>query len=512
MLFHKKLLPLAIAIALGVSSVSMTVQAAPTDASTTATAPATNASRMVALPDFTPIVQATENSVVNIRTEAPVEQRPDGFDSFGFGPNDPDEIFKFFFGPDFPGNGFPQFGPRAENPKRKAPRKDEKQRTEPTGVGSGFIISSDGYIITNNHVVDGATKVIVTLNNSKEYDAKVIGTDKRTDIALLKINAKDLKPLEIGDSDSLKKGQWVLAIGSPYGLDSTVTSGIVSAINRDTGDYLPFVQTDVPINPGNSGGPLIDLSGKVVGVNSQIYTRSGGFMGISFSIPINEAMHVVEQLKATGKVERGRIGVMISEVKKEVADALGLKEDKGALVSNIEPKSPAEKAGIKSGDVILSFANRPVNKWSDLPRLVGLTKPGTTTDIEVWRRGKLVKLKITLDSTKDDKSTASKADSSDDATADTSTVDRIGLSVKSLDDETKDKIRVSNGVVINEVEGDAADMGIQKGDVLVAINDQDITSVSQYKEIIKKLPKDKAAALLIRRENLAQWVTVTPSK
>lgn len=508
MLFHKKLLSTVVTVALGISSASMTAWAVPQEANTIATTVASDNSRMVTLPDFTPIVEATENSVVNIRTEAPVKQYPDGFESFGFGPNNPDEIFQFFFGPDFQG-GFPQYGPRAETPRRKIPK--EKQRTEPTGVGSGFIISTDGYIITNNHVVDGATRVVVTLNNSREYDAKVIGTDKRTDIALLKINAKDLKPLEIGDSDSLKKGQWVLAIGSPYGLESTVTSGIVSAINRDTGDYLPFVQTDVPINPGNSGGPLIDLTGKVVGVNSQIYTRSGGFMGISFSIPINEAMHVVEQLKSTGKVERGRIGVMISEVKKEVANALGLKDTKGALVSDVEEKSPAEKAGIKSGDVILSFANRAVNKWSDLPRIVGLTKPGTTTDIEVWRRGKSVKLKITLDGTKADKKTSHISDDSD-SSVEASAIDRMGLSVKPLDAETKEHIRVSNGVVINEVEGDAAEMGIQKGDVLVAINDHDIQSVSQYKELIKKLPKDKAAALLIRRENLAQWVTVTPSK
>lgn len=513
MLFQKKLLSFAIAVALGISSVGMTAQAASQDSANkeavTATAPTAPNAPMVALPDFTPIVEATENSVVNIRTEAPVE-RSDGFEGFSFGPGNPDEFFKFFFGPDFQ-EGFPQFGPRMDSPRRKAPKKEEKQRTEPTGVGSGFIISADGYIITNNHVVDGATRVVVTLNNSKEYDAKVIGTDKRTDIALLKINAKNLKPLQIGDSDNLKKGQWVLAIGSPYDLESTVTSGIVSAINRDTGDYLPFIQTDVPINPGNSGGPLIDLSGKVVGVNSQIYTRSGGFMGISFSIPINEAMHVVEQLKATGKVERGRIGVMISDLKKEVADALGLKDTKGALVSNVEPKSPAEKAGIKSGDVILSFAGRPVSKWSDLPRIVGLTKPGTSTDIEVWRRGKSIKLKITLDGTPDDKKTASTANAGDDAVA-PSAIDRIGLAVKPLDDDTKEKTRVSEGVVIADVDGDAAEMGIQKGDVLVAINNQDITSVSQYHEFVKKLPKDKAAALLIRRENLAQWVTVMPSK
>lgn len=491
-----------LALALGFSTVTPSVaQSTETPA---ATAPSSVASQNFGLPDFTPIVEKTEDAVVNIRTEEFASTRSRGFDGFNFNPNNPDELFRFFFGPDFM-DPMPRHDQPSRPPKADKPKKGEK--TIPSGVGSGFIVSTDGYIITNAHVIAEADKVVVTLNNGKEYEAKVVGSDERTDIALLKIEAKGLKAIAIGDSNKLKKGQWVLAIGSPYGLESTVTSGIVSAMNRDTGEYLPFIQTDVAINPGNSGGPLIDLSGEVVGVNSQIYTRSGGFMGISFSIPINDAMRVVEQLKATGTVERGRIGVMISEVQKEVADALGLKDTKGALVSNVEPNSPAEKAGIKSGDVILSFAGNAVNKWNDLPRLVGLTKPGTTSDIQVWRRGKSINLKITLDG-----STGKKVAKSGKANAEDAKTDRLGLAVSELDEETQTKLRVSNGVVVDNVEGAAVDIGIQKGDVIVAINDQDITSVDQYQGLVKKLSADKAAALLIRREDLTQWVTVTPSK
>lgn len=513
MQISQKLSTLAMALFLGFSSASMAMgENVPMSASTnepvqqttTPTKPATeqSVSHQFGLPDFTPIVEATENGVVNIRTEAPVRSRQSrrGGDFEGFTPGSPDDLFRFFFGPDF----F-EPAPRSQ-PRREAPD-NRSERTVPSGVGSGFVISEDGYIITNEHVVDGASKVIVTLNDNKEYTAKVIGVDKRTDLALLKIEAKGLKALEMGNSETLKKGQWVLAIGSPYGLESTVTSGIVSAINRDTGDYLPFIQTDVAINPGNSGGPLIDLSGKVIGVNSQIYTRSGGFMGISFSIPISEAMKVVEQLKDKGTVERGRIGVMISAVEKEVADALGLKDTKGALVSNVELNSPAEKAGVRSGDVILSFDGKTVTKWNDLPRFVGLTKPGTTSEMEVWRRGKSETLKITLESSGTGKTIANNVEANSPTVA-----DRLGLSVMDLSKETQEKLRAPNGVEVSEVSGAAAEVGLREGDVIMVINDTDIRSVKEYQDIVEKLPKNRAAALLIRRENLTQWVAVTPSK
>ncbi|WP_373848996.1 trypsin-like peptidase domain-containing protein, partial [Achromobacter insuavis] len=280
----------------------------------------------VALPDFTSIIEKADPAVVNIRTTATVPIR-----GVGPGGNDPAELFRWFFGPDFqpPGQQSP-------NPRQRPQPQQPEERTVPRGVGSGFFISDDGYIMTNNHVVSDATDIYVTLTDGREFKAKVIGTDERTDVALIKIEAKDMTPLVIGDPKKLKKGQWVLAIGSPFGLDSTVTSGIVSAIGRDTGEYLPFIQTDVAVNPGNSGGPLINLAGEVVGINSQIISRSGGFMGISLAIPIDEAMRVVDQLRATGKVTRGRVGVQIGEVGKDVAEAIGLPKAEGALVSSVE--------------------------------------------------------------------------------------------------------------------------------------------------------------------------------
>lgn len=453
------------------------------------------------LPDFTAIVAETENAVVNIRTMETVSTRYRG----GFDPEaDPSDLFRFFFGPDFmPPRAMPQ-------PRNRG--NEQPERTVPRGVGSGFIISDDGYIITNNHVISGASKILVTLNNGKEYTAKVIGADQRTDVALIKIEGGDKLPtLKIGDSNSLKKGQWVLAIGSPFGLDSTVTSGIVSAINRDTGDYLPFIQTDVAVNPGNSGGPLINLKGEVVGVNSQIVSRSGGFMGISLSIPIDEAMQIVDQLKTSGKVTRGRIGVQIGEVADEVAKALGLENSSGALVSNVEKNGPADKAGILPGDVIIAFNGAEVKKWSDLPRIVGQTKPDTEAEIEVWRRGKEQKLKITVGEIPS--STPEQA-STPDAESDTAAVkaDRLGLTVGNISQADMTKLGITGGVQINEVTGPAETAGLNTGDIILAVNNQDIQNVKQFEEVVGKLAKDKAAALLIRREKLTQWVPVTPSK
>jgi len=284
-------------------------------------APGVQAQSVSGLPDFTGIVAQVDAAVVNIRTTATVPVRGSGRGG------DPYEMFRWFFGPDFMPPGAPQ------QPQR--PQRQPEERTVPRGVGSGFFISADGYILTNNHVVSNATDIYVTLTDGREFKAKVIGTDARTDVALIKIESDNMPALSIGDPRALKKGQWVLAIGSPFGLESTVTAGIVSAVGRDTGDYLPFIQTDVAVNPGNSGGPLLDLSGKVVGINSQIVSRSGGFMGISLAIPIDEAMRVVDQLKTTGRVTRGRIGVQISEVGKDVASAIGLQRAEGALVSGV---------------------------------------------------------------------------------------------------------------------------------------------------------------------------------
>lgn len=465
-----------------------------------ATAQAQPAVPTVALPDFTQVVAETEASVVNIRTTeaVPVRRSPVG----PGGEADPSDLFRWFFGPDFvpPGLGQQQQQQKPRSQPRQS--RPSQERTVPRGIGSGFIISSDGYVLTNNHVVDNSNGIFVTMTNGKEYKAKVIGKDARTDIALLKIDAKGLKPLTIGDSDKLKKGQWVLAIGSPFGLDSTVTAGIISAINRDTGDYLPFIQTDVAVNPGNSGGPLINLAGQVVGINSQIISRSGGFMGISLAIPIDEVMRVVDQLKAHGKVTRGKIGVQITEVQEDVAKALGLQKAEGALVSSVEPKGPAAQAGVHPGDVITAFNGHKIQHMTDLPRLVGATQPGTEASIQVWRKGKTVDLKAKV-AELGDKDIASQQ--SQEAPAPTKS-DRLGLIVKALPEGSGD----TQGVVVEQAEGAAADVGIQAGDIILRVNDTDITGPQQYAKVVKELDKSRPVVLLVSRDNQSQWVIIKP--
>ncbi|NYT81861.1 DegQ family serine endoprotease [Alcaligenaceae bacterium] len=457
----------------------------------------------LSVPDFTQVVEQTEGSVVNIRTteSVPVRRSP-----MGPGGNDPYEMFRWFFGPDFVPPGMPggPGGPR----QRNAPTPPEQERTVPRGVGSGFIISADGYILTNNHVVAKSNGIFVTLTSGKEYKAKVIGTDPRTDVALIKIDAEGLTPLPIGDSTKLKKGQWVLAIGSPFGLDSTVTSGIVSAINRDTGDYLPFIQTDVAVNPGNSGGPLINLAGQVVGVNSQIISQSGGFMGISLAIPIDEAMRVVDQLKAHGKVTRGRIGVQIGSVSEDVAKAIGLENAKGAMVSNVEPSGPAAQAGVRSGDVITSFDGKQISQMSDLPRIVGGTKPGNRVPMEVWRKGKTVTLHVKVgEMPSGDEPSAEQGEQPKAEAADV-----LGLKVIEVSDAVREKLDIKGGVQVAQVEEPAATAGLAPGDIIVTINDVDITSPSQYAKVVSGLNKSRAAALLVMRGDQSQWITITPRK
>ena len=305
------------------------------------------------------------------------------------------DFFRRFFGQPMP--GVPRQGPPPNRPQ--APQEEER----PRGVGSGFILSSDGFVMTNAHVVDGASEVLVTLPDKREFKARIVGADKRTDVAVVKIDATGLPAVKVGDISKLRVGEWVMAIGSPFGLENTVTAGIVSAKQRDTGDYLPFIQTDVAINPGNSGGPLINMRGEVVGINSQIYSRSGGFMGISFSIPIDEAIRVSDQLRAFGRVSRGRIGVQIDQVTKDVAESIGLGKAQGALVRGVEAGSPGEKAGIEPGDIITKFDGKSIEKPSDLPRLVGNTKPGTKSSVTVFRRGNLRDLNVTIAEIEPDK-------------------------------------------------------------------------------------------------------------
>lgn len=453
------------------------------------------------MPDFTDVVARTEGSVVNIRTmeTVPVRQQSP------MGPNgDPYELFRWFFGPDF----VPPGAQRQPQPQPAPPSQDEQKRTVPSGIGSGFIISDDGYILTNTHVVKGATEIFVTFPDKKEYKAKVIGVDNRTDVALIKIDAKGLKPLPIGDSSKLRKGQWVLAIGSPFGLESTVTAGIVSAINRDTGDYLPFIQTDVAVNPGNSGGPLLNLNGEVVGINSQIVSQSGGFMGISLAIPIDEAMQVVKQLKEHGKVTRGRIGVQIGPVAEDVAKAIGLDKAMGAMVSNVDPDGPAAEAGVQPGDVITHFNGKAIDQWSDLPRIVGETHPGTRADLKVWRKGKEVTLKAKVGEFDAEPTAAPGQAEKPKAT----TTDALGLQVSALTPEVRKREKVKNGVLVTAASGPAASVGIAPGDVILTLNDVDVTDPAQFAKLVSGLSKGKAAALLVQREGQSQWVVVTPAK
>jgi serine protease Do len=457
---------------------------------------------VLSVPDFTEIVAKTEGSVVNIRTTeaVPVRQSP-------LGPNgtDPYDMFRWFFGPDF-------VPPGVQPPRSRgtpAPKDKEQERTVPRGVGSGFIISADGYILTNNHVVANSNGIFVTMTDGTEHKAKVIGTDPRTDVALIKIEAKGLTPLPIGDSNALKKGQWVLAIGSPFGLDSTVTSGIISAINRETGDYLPFIQTDVAVNPGNSGGPLLNLAGQVVGINSQIISQSGGFMGISLAIPIDEVMRVVEQLKEHGKVTRGRIGVQIGPVSDDVAKAIGLSKAQGAMVSNVEEDGPAGASGVRAGDVITRFNDRPITHWTDLPRIVGATKPDSKATIEVWRKGKSLKLNITVGELK---VTEAPVPGAEPQAPIATSADLLGLKVAEVPAILRDKEKIKGGVQVTEVGEPATTAGIVPGDIILTINDVDVTDPKQFAKVVSQLDKSRAAALLVLRDGQSQWVPVTPRK
>lgn len=493
----------AVLAAAAVLSLAGTVpaQAAPQHAAaaTGAAAPAP----LVNLPDFTPIVEKADPAVVNIRTTATVSLHG------GPGGMDPSDLFRFFFGPDFQGQD-----PQSGQGRRKAPKSQPapQERTVPQGVGSGFFISSDGYVLTNYHVIDDATDIYVTLNDGREFKAKVVGSDKQTDVALLKIDAKGMATLPIGDSDKIKKGQWVLAIGSPFGLDSTVTAGIISAINRDTGDYLPFIQTDVAVNPGNSGGPLINMQGEVIGINSQIISRSGGFMGISLAIPIDDVMRVVDQLRTSGKVTRSRIGVQISEVSDDVAKALGLPKAEGAMVGSVQPKSPAEAAGVEPGDVITAFNGAPVKRWSDLPRMVGDLKPGTATTLQVWRKGRSITLKVKVVEIQAAKQAGAGDQNGDHGKKEPSTDNLLGLGVVDVPADQLSKLDIKGGALVREVAGPSADAGIQPGDIVLAINNTDIADAAAFAKVVAKLDKHKMAGVLVRRGGQVQWVAVQPEK
>ncbi len=451
-----------------------------------------------ALPDFTDLVEQVGPSVVNIRTLEKVSPR----ESASGGPDEEmQELFRRFFGVPLPQ------GPRQQRPGRGGPNAEE----QPRGVGSGFVLSSDGFIMTNAHVVDGADQVIVTLPDKREFKARIVGADKRTDVAVVKIDATGLPAVRIGDVSRLKVGEWVMAIGSPFGLENTVTAGIVSAKQRDTGDYLPFIQTDVAINPGNSGGPLINMRGEVVGINSQIYSRSGGFMGISFAIPIDEAVRVSDQLRVSGRVQRGRLGVQIDQVGKEVAESLGLPKPQGALVRAVEPGSPAEKAGLEPGDIILRFDGKAIEKSTDLPRFVGNTKPGTRSSLQVWRRGATREMTITVGEVEPEKVARAPAAEASKAAPPASAVARAwGLTLADLSDAQKRELRVRAGVRVDAVGEVAARAGIQEGDVILALANQETPSLQAAEAILARLDRSKPVSVLIRRGEWVQYTVIRP--
>ncbi|ROZ72775.1 DegQ family serine endoprotease [Ramlibacter sp. WS9] len=449
------------------------------------------------LPDFTELVEQVGPAVVNIRT---LERTRTGAAAPGAMDEEMQEFFRRFFGQPMP--GVPRQAPR---PNR--PQPDEEQ---PRGVGSGFILSTDGFVMTNAHVVEGADEVLVTLPDRREFKARVVGApDRRTDVAVIKIEATGLPAVKIGDVNRLKVGEWVMAIGSPFGLENSVTAGIVSAKGRETGDYLPFIQTDVAINPGNSGGPLINMRGEVVGINSQIYSRSGGFMGISFAIPIDEAIRVAEQLRASGRVTRGRIGVQIDQVTKDVAESIGLGKPQGALVRSVESGSPADKAGVEAGDIVTKFDGKTIERATDLQRLVGNTKPGTRSTMTVFRRGGSKDIAVTVAEIEPEKPVRRAADK-DEKPKGSPAAQSVGLSVSDMSAEQKKDLKLKGGVKVEAVTDAAARAGIHEGDIIVAIGNTEIASVKDFDAVIAKVDKTKPIPVLLRRGELATYLLIRP--
>ena len=469
----------------------------------TALAPVPVAAQGRTLPDFTDLVDQVGPSVVNIRT---LEKRVAG----GTGNND-EQMLEFFkrFGIPVPPNM-----PRSPRPERGQPQPDGDE-AQPRGVGSGFILTADGFVMTNAHVVEGAEEVLVTLTDKREFKAKIIGADKRTDVAVVKIEATGLPAVKIGDMNRLRVGEWVMAIGSPFGLENTVTAGIVSAKGRDTGEYVPFIQTDVAINPGNSGGPLINMRGEVVGINSMIYSRSGGYQGISFAIPIDEAMRIGDQLKSGGRVTRGFLGVQPGAVTKDVAESLGLKVAAGAVIEKVIPNSAAEKAGLKEGDVILKFDGKPVEKHTDLPRIVGNTKPAQRVQVQVWRNGASRDISLTLGEMEPERVAQRGAKPVPDkagAKEAKPEANALGLVVSDVNEAKRKELKIDRGVLVDAVEGGAARAGLRAGDVIMSMLNTDITSAKQFAELVGKLDKSKIAALLVRRGESSQYITIRPDR
>jgi serine protease Do len=444
------------------------------------------------LPDFADLAERAGPAVVGIRTTARVGGQAGGLPFPDIDENDPMyEFFRRFF------PNPPQQGPRQQQP---GPR-----RNVPRGLGSGFIVSADGYLLTNAHVVEGADEITVTLSDRREFKAKLLGADRRTDVALLKIEATGLPVAKIGDSNKLRVGEWVIAIGSPFGLENTVTAGIVSAKGRETGEYLPFIQTDVAVNPGNSGGPLINMRGEVVGINSQIFTTSGAYAGISFAIPIDEAMNVQQQLRTSGRVIRGRIGVGIETVSRDVAEAIGLGKSVGALVNSVDKDGPAAKAGVEPGDVITRFDGKPIERSTDLPRIVGGTKPGATVPMTVFRKGSSRELKVTVAELQPDQPRAARGQ---DAPKPAVPSNALGLVVSDLPADKLKELGIKGGVQVDGVDGLAAAAGIRQGDIITQLNAAEVQNARTFNDAVAKLDAKKDVAVLVRRGDASRFIVI----
>lgn len=454
------------------------------------------------LPDFTELVDKFGPSVVNVSTKARLPgQRQPTIDE-----NDPMyEFFRRFMPPDARPN------PRTPNPNapRKAPRAGDEPPLRNLGQGSGFIFSNDGYVLTNAHVVANADEVTVTLTDKREFKAKVIGSDARTDVAVLKLEANGLPKVTVGDSDKVRVGEWVMAIGSPFGFENTVTAGIVSAKTRDTGDFVPFIQTDAAVNPGNSGGPLFNIKGEVIGINSQIFSDGGGYIGISFAIPINTAVDTANQIIKSGKVSRGRIGIEMEQqaISDELAESLGLGKTPGVMIAKVEKDAPADKAGIQSKDIIRKVNGQVVKGNIDVVRSISSRAPGSKVTLTIWRKGVEKDYVVTVAEAPSDVRAKRPADKKDDSKP-AAAPNRLGLVVKDISNDDRKELKVTQGVIVEDVDGPAERAGIQPGDVIVAFNTTDIKGAAQFADLVAKMDAKKPVALLIKRGEETRYITL----
>jgi len=452
------------------------------------------------LPDFAEIVDRVGPAVVNIRTAEKVKMAE--------GQAEMNEQMQEFFR---------RFGIPVPNQRRGAPRgggTPDDDGPMRRGVGSGFILSADGYVLTNAHVVQGADEVIVTLTDKRELKAKLIGADQRSDVAVVKVEASGLPVVKVGDSNKARVGEWVMAIGSPFGLENTVTAGIISAKQRDTGDLLPLIQTDVAINPGNSGGPLVNLRGEVIGINSQIYSQNGGYMGISFAIPIADAVRVADELRAGGRVVRGYLGVLPDDITKEIAEAIGLGKPQGAVIRSVVAGSPAEKAGIEGGDVVTKVDGKTVDKAADLRRLVANVKPGAKTTLTVFRRGATKDIVVTIGEDERSKKPGSDSAESKEPAPAAAPIAALGLKVSELTEAQRKELKLKSGIKVDSATGAAARAGLREGDLILSIDNVEVSSVKAFQAQVAKADKaDKAKPmnLVVRRDDVTSFVLLKPA-